>query len=59
MKHRTDFKRDFFYKIINGLDKYNVTFLLGPRKCGKTYALNQIKNSLDRNIIKYDFKSIS
>ena len=59
MKHRTDFKRDFFYKIVNGLDKYNVTFLLGPRKCGKTYALDQIKNNLDRNIIKYDFKTLT
>lgn len=48
MKHRTEFKRDFFYKIVNGLDKYNVTFLLGPRKCGKTYALDQIKNNLNR-----------
>lgn len=39
-----DFKRDMYYDIPSQLNKHNVVFLLGPRKCGKTYALNQINS---------------
>ena len=37
----TDFKRDAYYMVKNAFQQSNVVFLLGPRKCGKTYALTQ------------------
>jgi len=50
-----DFKRDFFYDLLAALDTYSVSFLLGPRKCGKTIALSQIKEEYP-NSIYIDFK---
>ena len=37
------FKRSFYYEIEKAMDKSNIIFLLGPRKCGKTVALLQLE----------------
>ena len=36
------FKRDFYFEVKKMLDKTNVVFLLGPRKCGKTVCMLQL-----------------
>lgn len=50
------FKRNIFYNIINSLNNSNIVFLLGPRKCGKTVAMLQVKDFLV-NAIYIDIKS--
>ncbi len=52
------FKRDFYYEIENALKKTNVIFLLGPRKCGKTVALLQLKQNIPKTQY-YNFKTMS
>ena len=37
------FKRYFYYDIEKAIEKSNVVFLSGPRKCGKTVALLQLE----------------
>lgn len=37
------FKRDFYKDILDGIRHSSVTFILGPRKCGKTYAMLQMQ----------------
>lgn len=52
------FHRDFYYSVTSSIEKNTVTFLLGPRKCGKTVCLKQIKDSFtDASYI--DFKTFS
>ena len=36
------FFRDFFYDVKSSIEKNAVTFILGPRKCGKTVCLKQL-----------------
>lgn len=52
------FKRNFYYDIEKSLNKSSVIFLLEPRKCGKTVALLQLKNSRD-NVKYYNFKTLT
>lgn len=52
------FKRNFYYDIEDAIDKSNVIFLLGPRKCGKTVALLQMEKNRS-NAKYYNFKSLS
>lgn len=52
------FRRNFYYDIEKSVDKSNIVFLLGPRKCGKTVALLQMEKC--RNHAKYyNFKTLS
>lgn len=52
------FKRYFYYDMENAIEKSNVVFLLGPRKCGKTVALLQFEKNRD-NVKYYNFKTLS
>ncbi|MBR1439819.1 MAG: ATP-binding protein [Lachnospiraceae bacterium] len=59
MKGKMNFKRDFVYQLKETLNTRDVVFLLGPRKCGKTIGLLQIKEDGSDNEIKYyDFKTL-
>ena len=51
----SDFKRDFYHRINDCFNRTNVIFLLGPRKCGKTYCLKQLENNI-ANTRYIDFK---
>ncbi len=53
-----NFKRDIYYNLLDLLKQTNVIFLLGPRKCGKTFALNQIDDEM-ANTRYFDFKKLS
>lgn len=53
-----NFKRDIYYNLLDLLKQTNVIFLLGPRKCGKTFALNQIDDEI-ANTRYFDFKKLS
>lgn len=52
------FKRYFYYDMEKAIEKSNVVFLLGPRKCGKTVALLQLEKNRD-NVKYYNFKTLS
>lgn len=52
------FKRNFYYDIEKAIEKSNVVFLLGPRKCGKTVALLQLEKSRS-NVKYYNFKTLT
>lgn len=58
MQFGYQFKRDFYYEVKESFSKSNFIFLLGPRKCGKTVALLQLRDELS-NAIYYDFKGLS
>lgn len=53
-----EFKRDVYYELQDLLNDKNIIFLLGPRKCGKTVALQQI-NKDDIKTQYIDFKNFS
>lgn len=52
------FKRDFYDRLKESAQKYFVTALIGPRKCGKTVALLQF-NDEQTSSRYYDAKSMS
>jgi hypothetical protein len=52
------FKRKFYYDIEKSINKTNVVFLLGPRRCGKTVSLLQLNRNIE-NAHYYNFKSMS
>ena len=45
MSKKYPFKRDFYEDVVGSIKRNKVTFVLGPRKCGKTVCLMQIKDS--------------
>lgn len=49
-----DFKRDFYTHLVDAVNKNDVTFLFGPRHCGKTYAMKQ----MNRDIANSEFIDI-
>lgn len=53
-----NFKRDFFYEAESAIEKSSITFITGPKKCGKTVCLRQLADA-DENALyinmKYDF----
>lgn len=53
------FKRKFYYTLYNFTQQKckNVLFLLGPRKCGKTVALLQLKETLGTGAKYINFKA--
>lgn len=52
------FKRSFYYKLEEAIDKTNFCFLLGPRKCGKTVSLLQLEKN-QNTAEYYNFKTMS
>ncbi len=52
-----EYKRDFYFDILDSIKTDNVIFLLGPRKTGKTVGLIQIKDFLSG--IYVDFKGVN
>lgn len=40
-----EFRRPIYQDVVKSLSKTNASFLLGPRKCGKTVCLRQIEES--------------
>ena len=55
-----EFKRSFFYDVETSIKEHSVSFVLGPRKCGKTICLRQIKESHNNSVYvdaKADFKT--
>lgn len=56
------FKGNIYYDANKSLMKNNVTFLLGPRKCGKTFCMKQLQKGHSNALyidIKADFSSES
>lgn len=51
------FKRDFYFDVKKSIEESNVTFVLGPRKCGKTVCLKQLAAEFP-NAVYYDIKSM-
>lgn len=53
-----NFKRDFFYEAENAIENSSITFITGPKKCGKTVCLRQLADA-DGNALyinmKYDY----
>ena len=46
MKNRYDFKRGFYYELEKSVQNNKVTFLLGPRKTGKTVCMKQMAEEM-------------
>lgn len=55
MAGKYTFKRDFYADVVHSIQKSRATIVLGPRKCGKTVCLTQIKDRYD-NAEYVDFK---
>ncbi len=55
---RYPFRRSFYQKVEDAIQNSAVSFLLEPRKCGKTICLKQIEDAVDQAIyvdLKTDF----
>ena len=53
-----NFKRDFFYEAENAIQNSSITFITGPKKCGKTVCLRQLADAYENALyinMKYDF----
>ena len=44
------FKRDFYSNLVSTSIKHGVTFLFGPRHCGKTFALKQMEQEFEKAV---------
>ena len=44
-----EFKRSFYYDVEKAISESSVTFLLGPRRCGKTVCLKQLQDAFSSN----------
>ncbi len=44
------FKRNFYYDVEKAIQKSNVTFILGARKCGKTVCMKQLNKALNNSL---------
>ena len=53
-----EFKRGFYTNVIDKIEKFEVVFILGPRKCGKTICMKQIAEEVP-NSIYYDLKEMT
>lgn len=57
----SSFRRDFYYDVKKAIKENNFSFLLGPRKCGKTVCLKQLLQDYTRAGVKakyINFKTI-
>ncbi len=52
---RHHFKRSFYYEVENAIKNSSVTFLLGARRCGKTFCMKQL---YDCYVSGYDFDNV-
>jgi len=57
MSKKYPFKRDFYEDVVGSIKKNKATFVLGPRKCGKTVCLTQIEDNF-KNAEYVNFKEI-
>lgn len=55
MSKKYPFKRDFYADVVKSVSKNKATFLLGPRKCGKTVCLLQVRDDY-KNAEYVDYK---
>ncbi len=55
MKNKYSFKRSFYYDAEKAVSENSVTFLLGPRRCGKTVCLKQLQDTFSS---KNDFEEV-
>lgn len=56
------FRRDFYYAVDKTIKENTFSFLLGPRKCGKTVCMKQLLRDYSRSGIKVkyvDFKTLN
>lgn len=58
MTGKYDFKRSFYYDVEKSVERNKVTFILGPRKCGKTVCMEQLADSI-KTAVYVDFKQKS
>lgn len=56
MQFGYQFKRSFYYDVIKAIHNQSIVFILGPRKCGKTVCMQQLKAALD-NAYYFDMKA--
>lgn len=54
--NKYQFKRSCYYETKAAIQNYNISFILGPRKCGKTVCMRQLESSL-QNTVYADMKS--
>ena len=52
------FKRAFYYEVKRSIKEHKATFILGPRKCGKTICMKQLADEID-NSLYYDVKTMN
>lgn len=60
MKRNYEFKRSFYYEAEEAIKNSHITFLLGPRMCGKTVCMHQLKAAVTNAVyvdMKADFDS--
>lgn len=50
------FKRSFYFDVENAIKNNHITFILGPRKCGKTVCLKQLEAGFS-NAVYADMKA--
>lgn len=53
-----NFKRDFYYEVGKTIENSSITFITGPKKCGKTVCLRQLADTYENALyinMKYDF----
>lgn len=55
MSRKYPFKRDFYKDVVRSISENGATFVLGPRKCGKTVCLTQVRDAYG-NAEYVDFK---
>lgn len=64
MSRKYPFRRDFYKDVIRSISENGATFVLGPRRCGKTVCLMQIKDACENRELPYgsceyvDFKRL-
>lgn len=51
-----NFKRDFYYEAENAIENSSITFITGPKKCGKTVCLHQLAD-VTENALYINMKS--
>lgn len=56
MMNKYNFKRSFYYEVEKAIKESSISFILGPRKCGKTVCMHQLEDALD-NAVYVDMKS--
>ncbi|MDE5749124.1 MAG: AAA family ATPase, partial [Acetatifactor sp.] len=58
MASKYPFKRDFYEDVVKCIQENGATFVLGPRRCGKTVCLLQVNDAYE-NAEYGDFKKLN